>query len=185
MFWDSLDDVFATVTNVAKMVAPIALPAAAAFGAAKLLGATSKEAWLSAGVAGATSGLLGAAGGNAGRSAAGSSGILDNAGIASGGISGTTGASGTTLPNTGQVATSSAVKGGGILDSLGIQGSDLLKLGGNVLASMDDTDDKLRERALDIRERERRVDPVTWNPNRPSVRPASRNPEDISNRRVI
>lgn len=179
MFADFINDVFTTVTDVAIKVAPTVLPAAAAFGAVKLAGGTTQEAFIGAGVAAGVSGLMGSAsGGTAGRTgasiapgggteaAAGAAkgGALDQAGIAEGAISGAA-----PLPDPGAMLPQQqqAPQQQGLLSSLGITGADLLKAGGQVVASLDDTDDEYRERQLDLLERRQTVTPVVWAPSSP------------------
>lgn len=187
MFADFIDDLFTSVTDVAIRVAPTLLPAAAAFGAVKLAGGTTQEAFVGAGVAAGVSGLMGSAGG--GSTAAGAQrsgatiapggstpaadgaakgGTLDRAGIASGEISGDA-----TLPDPGAMLPQQQ-QPRGLLSSLGITGGDLLKAGGQIVASLDDTDDEFRARQLDLNQRqldllERRhtVTPVAWAPRTP------------------
>lgn len=171
MFADFIGDLFTSVTDIAIKVAPTLLPAAASFAAVKLAGGTTQEAFIGAGVAAGVSGMVGAATGGttkaAGSTIAGGGasadgakgGALERAGIAEGAISGTGAQPEALLPE--------AAPKQGLLASLGITGSDLLKAGGQIVASMDDTDDKHRERVLDDSIRRTTVSPVSWDPNSP------------------
>lgn len=176
--WSGLSNTLESIGDFAIQVAPSVIPAALGFGAVRLVGGTTKEALIGAGVAGASNAVMrGMRPGDDGEA-------LGGAGIDEGSISGArddgTGRPQGTLDQAGISDGNIASRGGGgqrtggqtprsLADTIGISGADLLKAGGTFIESLDDTDDEFRDRRLDILEKRSTVAPVQWTPGSPGT----------------
>ncbi len=177
MFFDGLDTIFDSFSDVGSFVSDIAIPTAALVGSASMLmGNTDSTSQFLTGMGAGQSAARMFTGGGGG----GAPGSLGQAGIGagSGQVSGSAGgARGPRSP-----VTSGGSGGGGILGDLTL--SDMLKFGGTYLEGKDEDDRYDREMKL------REVQDVKWDPRTPQVQGTvaahpRNNPNDVTNRKVI